>query len=287
MSATDTSRPRSRVRVPSLRSLSAGMCWRGLRSRSHRWRRDSVDDDLPFVWERAAGRVPLLPVLHGAPDGTVGSLRAGGAQDRHRPVLRPRRLHRGLGRADPEDIGARVRPYHAARQEIERARRKREEYARRRTEARSLVTRPGEPLTPRRSRPLPGWPLAIERLFGKCEPWSIGVEWQSERATIRSAALGEPQRASCGVASPSLTSRARSSLSQRRRSECDRPAPLGRRLLISPLTSERPALGAALGRPGRRRPGRDRAGRSRDEADGAIATVAGPDAIAEADEAIV
>ena len=46
--------------------------------------------------------------------------------------------------ADPEDIGARVRPYHARlRQEIERARRKREEYARRRTEARSLVTRPG------------------------------------------------------------------------------------------------------------------------------------------------
>jgi hypothetical protein len=50
------------------------------------------------------------------------------------------------------------------------------------------------------------------------------------------------------VASPSQTSRARSSLSQRRRSECERPAPLGRRLQYARVLMARGERPLSVGR---------------------------------------
>ena len=64
---------------------------------------------MSYVWQGAAWRLPVLPVLRGLPG--CGRRGCGGAQDRLRPVLRPGRLHRRLRVGGPEDVRAELIPY--------------------------------------------------------------------------------------------------------------------------------------------------------------------------------
>ena len=75
----------------------------------------------PSCGKELPGEFPFCPFCAAPLTDAAGGVGPGGAQGRHRPLLRPRRLHGRLGAADPEDVRARIRPYHARlRQEIER-----------------------------------------------------------------------------------------------------------------------------------------------------------------------